>query len=61
MDIASRVKLNSAHGDNIISNMPFKISNIPPMLPKKSKILNTSLFVWVSKISATNLNKKMIL
>ena len=61
VEIASRVKLNSAIGDNIISKMPLKISRIPPILPKKSKILNTSLLDLFSNTSAVNLNSKRIL
>ena len=61
VEIAWRVKLNSAHGDNITSKMLLKISSIPPMLPKKSRILKTSLFMWVSNTSADYLNsKKMV-
>ena len=61
VEIASSVKLNSASGYNIISKKPFKISSIPPMLPKKSKILNTSLLDLFSNTSAVNLNSKRIL
>ena len=61
VEIASSVKLNSAIGDNKISKMPLKISSIPPMLPKKSKILKTSLFDLVSNTSAVNLNSKKML
>jgi len=56
VDIASSVKLNSAIGNRIISKIAFKISSIPPILPKKSRILKTSLFEWVSNTSAVNLN-----
>ena len=61
VEIASRIKLNLASGDNKIYKTPFKISSIPPMLPKKSKTLNTSLFDLVSNISAVNLNSKKML
>jgi len=60
VDIASSVKLNSASGYNIISKAPFKISNIPPMLPKKSNILKTSLLDLFSNTSAVNLNSKTV-
>ena len=58
VEIASSVKLNSASGYNRISKIPLKISSIPPMLPKKSKILKTSLLDLFSNTSAVNLNSK---
>ena len=60
VDIAWRVKLNLAHGDNITSKMLLKISSIPPILLKKSRILKTSLFVWISNTSVDYLNSKRI-
>ena len=60
VDKASIVKLNSAHGDKITSKTLLKISSIPPMLPKKSRILKTSLFVLISKTSVANLKEKRV-
>ena len=59
--MASSLKLNLAIGERIISKIPFKISSIPPILPRKSKILKTSLLHLVSNTSAVNLNSKKML